>query len=123
MSDIIIYAILIALGIVAGVLSGTMGIGGGLVIIPSLVFILGMTQKEAQGTSLAFMIPPIGIFAALNYTKHGHINWKYAMILSLFFTIGALWGSKIAMQFDEKILKRIFGFFMLFVAIRMIISK
>lgn len=123
MSDITIYAILVAVGLLAGFLSGTIGIGGGLVIIPSLVFILGMTQKEAQGTSLAFMIPPIGIFAAINYTKHGHINWKYAMFLSIFFTVGALFGSKFAMQVDGKILKKIFGFLLLFVAYRMIFTK
>ena len=91
--DITTLIILIATGLAAGLLGGSLGVGGAIIVIPSLVIILGMTQQEAQGTSLAFMIPPIGILAAINYYKHGFVNWKYALILSVTFMVGAYFGS------------------------------
>jgi uncharacterized membrane protein YfcA len=83
--NILTIIILIIIGLAAGMLSGIAGVGGGVIIIPALIFLLGMTQFEAQGTSLAMMIPPIGILAAFNYYKDGYINWKYAAILAVFF--------------------------------------
>jgi uncharacterized membrane protein YfcA len=114
--------ILICIGIVAGVLSGLIGIGGGIIMVPMLL-LLGFTQQQAQGTSLAALLPPVTILAVLNYHKAGLIDWKYAIIISLFFVIGGYFGSKIAINIDQKILKKIFGFILLVIAGKMILGK
>lgn len=115
--------ILIAIGITAGILSGFVGIGGGLLIVPALVFFLGMSQFEAQGTSLAMMLPPIGILAVMNYAKSGNLNWKYALILAIVFIIGGYIGSKLSLSLSPHIVKKIFGFLMLIAAFKLIFSK
>ena len=115
--------ILVIIGLLSGVLSGVLGVGGGIIVIPALVFVLGLSQHEAQGTSLAFMLPPIGVLAAWNYWKEGNVNWKFAVILSLTFFVGAYFGSLVSIHISEKILQKIFGGLMLIAAIKMIISK
>ena len=82
-----IILILIAIGIITGVMAGMLGIGGAIIMIPALVFLLGINQLTAQGTSLAVMLPPIGIIAAYNYYKAGQVNIKYAIILAIFFLV------------------------------------
>src|SRR5688572_27481356 len=99
---------LVVIGLFAGILSGLIGVGGGIIIVPMLLF-LGLTQQEAQGTSLAVMLPPIAFLAVLNYHKAGLIDWKYAVIISLFFIVGSYFGSKVAINIDQKTLKKIFG--------------
>jgi uncharacterized membrane protein YfcA len=115
--------VLALIGIVAGVLSGFIGIGGGVIIVPSLIYFLSLSQHEAQGTSIALMLPPIGILAAMNYYKAGELNVKYALIVASTFIIGGFIGSKISLQLPPEIVKRVFGIIMLFVALKMIISK
>ena len=115
--------ILICIGLVAGVLSGFVGIGGGLIIVPALVYFLGMPQHSAQGTSLAMMLPPIGILACYNYSQSGNLNWKYALILAGVFIIAAFFGSKISLKLEPKMVKKIFGVIMLLASIKMIFSK
>ena len=115
--------ILIMVGILSGMLAGVFGVGGAILVIPALVFILGLSQHEAQGTSLAFMLPPVGILATWNYWKAGHVNWKFALVLSLTFIVGAYLGSHISVNISEKMLRKIFGILLLVVAIKMIISK
>ncbi len=115
--------ILIIIGLSAGVLSGFAGVGGGVIVIPALVFLLGMTQFEAQGTSLALMIPPIGILAAMNYYKEGYINWRYAIILAIFFFIGGYIGSKLALTIPQNIIKKGFAVFIILVGIKMLVTK
>jgi len=115
--------ILAGIGLASGLLAGVLGVGGGIIVIPALVFILGMSQHEAQGTSLAFMLPPVGILAAWNYYKEGYVNWKYALVLALLFFIGAYFGSLLVVHISEKILKKFFGVLMLAAAIKMIFSK
>jgi hypothetical protein len=100
-----------------------LGIGGGLVLIPGLVMIMGLTQQSAQGTSLAMMLPPIGIIAAYNYFKAGYVDIKFALILAGAFIIGSYFGSKIAVRLPEEVLKKIFGIFLLLVAIKMLFWK
>lgn len=113
--------ILVLIGLLAGVISGMVGVGGGIIIVPGLVFLLGMTQHGAQGTSLALMLPPIGIMAAYNYHKAGHLNWKYAAIIAVAFVVGGYFGSKWTVTyFDEKTLKKIFGGMMLLAGVKMI---
>ncbi len=115
--------ILIIVGIMSGLLAGVFGVGGAIIVIPALVFILGLSQHEAQGTSLAFMLPPVGILATWNYWKAGHVNWKIALILSLTFIIGAYLGSHLSINISDKTLRRLFGGLMLLIAFKMIFSK
>jgi hypothetical protein len=115
--------ILIVIGIVSGLLAGVFGIGGAIIVIPALVFILGLSQHEAQGTSLAFMLPPVGILATWNYWKEGYVNWKIALVLSLTFVIGAYLGSVFSINFSDKLLRRLFGTLLIIMALKMIFSK
>ena len=115
--------ILIVIGIIAGILSGVVGVGGGLIMIPLLIILLGLSQHEAQGTSLAVMLPPIGILAAINYHKAGFVKWEYAMIIAITFIIGGYFGSKYAVTLRPEIVKRVFGIVMLIGALKIIFSK
>ena len=92
-------------------------------MIPALVFILGISQQTAQGTSLAVMLPPIGIIAAYNYYKAGQVNIKFAIVLALFFLIGSYFGSKLALSVPQPVLKKVFGILLLLVAAKMLLSK
>lgn len=113
--------ILVIIGLLAGVLSGMVGVGGGIIIVPALVYFLGMSQHGAQGTSLALMLPPIGILAAMNYYKEGNLNLKFAIVIAAAFIIGGYFGSKISISYiSEDVMKKVFGFVMLFAAIKMI---
>lgn len=115
--------ILIVVGILSGLLAGAFGIGGAIIVIPALVFILGLSQHEAQGTSLAFMLPPVGILATWNYWKAGHVNWKIALVLSLTFIVGAYLGSQFSINISDKILRRLFGILLILIALKMIFTK
>ena len=115
--------ILVVLGTITGFMAGMLGIGGGIIVIPALVVILGFTQQGAQGTSLAMMLPPVGIFAVINYYKAGHVDWRVAVILALFFIVGSLFGSKLAVKIPQDVLKKIFGVFLLLVAAKMLFGK
>ncbi|WP_367277967.1 TSUP family transporter [Flavobacterium sp.] len=114
--------ILICIGLVSGMLSGLIGIGGGIIIVPMLL-LLGLTQQQSQGTSLAVMLPPIAFLAVLNYHRAGQIEWKYAVIISALFIVGSYYGSKIAIGIDQKTLKKIFGFVLLLIAGDMLFNK
>ena len=115
--------ILAVIGLMAGVFSGTFGVGGAIVVIPSLVFFLGLSQHQAQGTSLAFMLPPVTLMATLTYWKNGYVNWRFALILAVMFFIGSYFGSQISFSLNDKILKKLFGGLMLIVALKIIFSK
>lgn len=121
MTSTIVF-ILICIGLAAGMLSGLIGIGGGIIIVPMLL-IIGLTQQQAQGTSLAVMLPPIAFLAVINYHKAGQIEWKFALIISAFFILGSYFGSKIAINIDQKTLRKIFGLVMLIIAGKMLLSK
>jgi uncharacterized protein len=115
--------ILIVIGIITGVMAGMLGIGGAVIMIPALVYLLGISQQAAQGTSLAVMLPPIGIIAAYNYYKAGQVNFRFAIILALFFIVGSYFGSKLALNIPQAALKKIFGVLLLLVAAKMLLSK
>ena len=115
--------ILLFVGIAAGMLSSMVGIGGGVVIVPALVLALGMSQKMAQGTSLALMLPPIGILAVINYYKQGYVDFKVAGIICLTFIIGSYIGSKLVLGLDPTIVKKIFAIFLVIVAIKYFFDK
>lgn len=109
---------LLLLGLVAGLLSSMVGIGGGILIVPALVFLFAIGQKTAQGTSLAMLLPPIGLLAVINYHKAGLIDYKIAAILCVSFIVGTYFGSKIALNLPEAIIKKIFAVFLILVALR-----
>jgi uncharacterized membrane protein YfcA len=115
--------ILIVIGIITGVMAGMLGIGGAIIMIPALVFLLGISQQTAQGTSLAVMLPPVGIIAAYNYYKAGQVNIRFAIILAVFFLVGSYFGSKLALNLPQPLLKKIFGILLLLVAAKMLLSK
>jgi len=115
--------ILIVIGIITGVMAGMLGIGGAIIMIPALVFLLGISQQTAQGTSLAVMLPPVGIIAAYNYYKAGHVNIRFAIILAVFFLVGSYFGSRLALNIPQAALKKIFGVLLLLVAAKMLLSK
>lgn len=112
--------ILILIGIFAGAISGFIGVGGGVIIVPALVYFLSVSQHTAQGTSLLLMLPPIGILAVMNYYKAGQIDWTYGIIIASTFIIGAYFGSKISLKLNANTVKLVFGIFMLYVSISMI---
>lgn len=114
--------ILVLIGVLAGVLSGFVGVGGGIIIVPALVYALGMSQFEAQGTSLFVLLLPVGILAVLNYSKQGEINWKFGLIIAVTFVIGGFIGSKIALKISPALVKFIFGIIMAVVSIKLILS-
>jgi len=116
--NIILYLIL---GLVAGVTSGFLGIGGATIIIPALVFIFGLTQHQAQGTTLALMVPPIGLLAALKYYYNGNVNLNMAIYICLGFFVGGLLGAMLVDPVPDPILKKIFGGFLFLIALRMIV--
>jgi uncharacterized membrane protein YfcA len=114
--------VLLFIGLVAGILSGLIGIGGGIIMVP-LLLLLGMSQHQSQGTSLAVLSVPVTALAVINYYKEGYVDLKYAAVIAVFFVIGGYIGSKFAVQIDEKILKKIFGVILLIVAGKLILSK
>lgn len=115
--------ILIFAGLLAGVMSGFLGIGGGIIVIPALVYFLDFSQKQAQGTSLAMLLPPIGLLAAYNYYKAGFVDVKAAVILIIAFIIGSYFSSMIAVNLPENIIKKIFAVFLLFYAFKLFFEK
>lgn len=109
---------LLAIGLAAGFLSSLVGIGGGIVIVPALVLIFGLGQKEAQGTSLALLSMPVALVAAFNYHKAGQVNWKIALILAVTFVVGGFVGSKLVLGLDTGLVKKIFAIGMIAIAIK-----
>lgn len=109
----------IMIGLVAGTLSGLLGIGGGIIIVPALIYIFGMNQHLAQGTTLALMVPPIGLLAAWTYYKEGYVDLKIAALICLGFFIGGLIGASLSLEISETILKRSFGIVFLTIAVKM----
>lgn len=114
---------LILIGILAGVLSGLVGVGGGIIMVPLLVMFFSFNQHEAQGTSLAVLAVPVTAVAVFNYYKEGQINLKYAAIIAVFFVLGSIVGSKFALTLDQKVLKKIFAVVLLIIAGKMLLDK
>ncbi|GAC1390987.1 MAG: sulfite exporter TauE/SafE family protein [Candidatus Saccharimonadales bacterium] len=112
----------IVLGLFAGIMSGLVGIGGGVVIVPALVLLFGYSQKLAQGTTLALLVPPIGILAALTYYKQGNLNIHAAIYIIIGFVVGSLLGAKFSTHLSNATLTRIFAVFLLLLAVKMLFS-
>jgi uncharacterized membrane protein YfcA len=118
--NIVLYLLL---GLAAGIFSGLLGLGGGIIIVPVMVFLFGMSEHQAQGTTLALMVPPIGLLAAWVYYKQGFVDLKMAAFVCLGFFIGGLLGAEFAVGISEPILKKIFGTMLLLVSLKMILGK
>jgi uncharacterized membrane protein YfcA len=115
---------LVIIGLAAGVLSGFMGVGGGVVMIPLMMLFLGFDQHTAQGTSLAVLAVPVTFLAAYTYHTTGHpINWKFAIVIAVFFVVGGYLGSKFAVKIDQNILKKIFAIVLVIAAIKLFFGK
>jgi uncharacterized membrane protein YfcA len=112
--------ILLAIGLVAGYLSGLIGIGGGIVIVPVLVYMLAVDQKTAQGTTLFMFMIPIGFMGVYNYYKAGHVDFKTALIIAITFVIGSYFGSKTAIAIDTRLVRQIFAVAIILIGIRML---
>ncbi|HZE84858.1 MAG TPA: TSUP family transporter [Puia sp.] len=108
--------LLIIVGLLAGMLSGLIGLGGGVIIVPALVFLLGFSQHQAQGTSLGILLLPAGIFAVMNYYKKGFIDVKVVLILFVGFLVGGFLGSKMSLTLPEGTLKKIFAIALILIA-------
>jgi uncharacterized membrane protein YfcA len=112
--------IIILVGIAAGMLSGLVGVGGGIIIVPALVYFIGFTQKTAQGTSLGLILLPVGILGVLQYYKQGHVDFKVVGILAVGFLLGSYFGSKVALSLSQETVKKIFAVLMIIIAIKML---
>jgi hypothetical protein len=113
----------VLLGLVAGAFSGLIGVGGGVIIVPALVFLFGMSQHAAQGTTLALLVPPIGLLAAWTYYKEGYVDIHIAALVCLGFFFGGLLGAKFASHLSNLELERVFGVAMLLISLKMIFAK
>jgi uncharacterized protein len=118
-----ILLLLTVIGLIVGFFGGMFGVGGGVILIPALVYIIGMEQHTAQGTSVAILLPPIGIVAAYNYYKVGHVNIKYAIIIAITFIIGSYFGSKLAVYLPDQVSKKIFAVILFLISIKMFFFK
>ncbi|MBS1577960.1 MAG: sulfite exporter TauE/SafE family protein [Bacteroidetes bacterium] len=112
--------ILILIGLLAGILSGLVGVGGGIIIVPALVFFLGFSQHEAQGTSLGLLLLPVGILAVINYYNKGFIDVKVVIIMSIAFILGGWLGSKLSLVLSENMVKKIFAVLLFYTAFKML---
>ncbi|MCX6210017.1 MAG: sulfite exporter TauE/SafE family protein [Bacteroidetes bacterium] len=118
--SISIIIILIVIGICSGALSGLVGVGGGIIIVPCLIYFLGFSQKMAQGSSLGILLLPAGILGVLQYYKQGQIDFKVVLIVALGFVVGNLFGSKLALSISDALLKKIFAILLIVIALKML---
>ncbi len=118
--DLQMILILVLIGIAAGMLSGMVGVGGGIIIVPALVFFLAFSQKMAQGTSLGILLLPVGILGVIQYYKQGYIDMRVVAVISLAFLFGSYFGSKIALALPQETVKKVFAVMMMIIAVKML---
>jgi uncharacterized protein len=115
-----IILILVLIGLFAGILSGLIGVGGGIIVVPALVYFLGFSQHEAQGTSLGLLLLPVGVLAVMNYYNKGFIDFKVVAIMCLAFVIGGFLGSKLSLSLSQEMVKKIFAIILFYTAFKML---
>jgi uncharacterized membrane protein YfcA len=115
-----VIIILLLIGLAAGILGGLVGVGGGIIIVPSLIYFLGFSQKEAQGTSLGILLLPVGILGVLQFYKAGYVDMRTVWLVSFGFLVGSYFGSKIALSFPQETVKKIFAILMILIALKML---
>lgn len=118
--DIQTIIILILIGVASGILGGMVGVGGGIIIVPALVYFLGFSQHTAQGTSLGLIMLPVGIFGVMQYYKQGHVDFKVVGILAVGFLTGSYFGSKLALSLSQESIKKLFAVLMIIIAVKML---
>ena len=112
--------VLLLVGLAAGILGGLVGVGGGIIIVPSLIYFLGFSQKQAQGTSLGILLLPVGILGVLEYYKAGYVDMRTVWLVSIGFLAGSYFGSKIALSLSQETVKKIFAVLMILIALKML---
>lgn len=112
--------LLLLVGFLAGVLGGMVGVGGGIIVVPALIFILGYNQHQAQGASLGLLLLPVGILAVLNYYKRGYVDFRVVLIMAATFVLGGWVGSKLSLSLPEAIVKKVFAIFIIATGIKML---
>ena len=112
--------ILIIIGLVAGILGGMVGVGGGIIIVPALVFFLGFSQKMAQGTSLGILLLPVGLLGVWQFYKEGFVDLRVVFIISAGFFAGSYLGSKLALSLSQETVKKAFAILLIVVALKML---
>lgn len=112
--------ICILIGIAAGMLGGLVGVGGGIIIVPALVFFLGFSQKMAQGTSLGILLLPVGLFGVMQFYKQGYVDMKVVLMISAGFFVGSYFGSKFALSLSQETIKKVFALLLIVVAVKML---
>ena len=120
MAEILMYVLL---GLVAGIFSGLIGIGGGIIIIPALVFLFGLSQQQAQGTTLALLVPPIGLLAAWTYYSKGYVDLRIAGLICVGFFVGGLLGAKLAVDLPNSVMEKLFGIALFLISLKMILAR
>jgi len=118
--DVQIILILLLIGVAAGMLGGMVGVGGGIIIVPALVYFLGMSQMNAQGTSLALIMLPVGLLGVLQYHKQGYVDFKIVMVIAAGFVLGSFFGSKISLSLPQETVKKFFAVLMILIAVKML---
>ena len=121
--DVPTLLILIAIGVLAGMLSGFVGVGGGIIIVPALMWALGFTQHQATGTSLGVLLLPVGILAVWNFHRSGNLDWRAALVIGATFVVGAYFGSKLSLSLPPDTVKKVFGGVMIIAALKLIFGK
>lgn len=111
---------LVALGILAGAFSGVVGIGGGIIIVPALVYLFGLSQHQAQGTTLGLLMFPVGVLAVIQYYKQGYVDYRYVLFIAAGFIIGGYVGGKAAVTLPEPVIRKIFALLMIGIAVKML---
>ncbi|MFC1626764.1 sulfite exporter TauE/SafE family protein [Patescibacteria group bacterium] len=119
----ILYGMYISLGVAVGIISGMVGIGGGALVVPALVFFFGFSQLSAQGTSIALFVFPIGMLGALAYYKQGYVNVTATLLIALGIFIGAYFGAHYVVGLSEKTVTKLFGLILFVISLKMIMSK
>ncbi|GIW31877.1 MAG: hypothetical protein KatS3mg071_2051 [Meiothermus sp.] len=117
------FLLTLLIGAAAGILSGFFGIGGGVVVVPALVFLLGLSQLQATATSLAALLLPVGILGVLNYYRVGAVNLPVASLLALGLLVGTYFGSRVALTLPEAVLRRGFGILLILIALQLLLRR
>jgi len=117
------YVLYLILGFVVGAFGGVLGLAGGIIMIPALVVLFGFSQHQAQGTTVAMMVPPVGILAAWVYYKQGYVDLKVAAICAVGFVLGGFFGAKLATALSNAMLRKVFGVALMAISLKMVVTK
>lgn len=118
--DIYMIIGLLLIGLAAGILGGMVGVGGGLIVVPALVFFFGFSQHEAQGTSLGLLVLPVALLGMINYYKSGYVDFKVVGLLAISFFLGSYFGSKWSLSLPQETIKKYFALLLFYTAFKMI---